>query len=172
MTDFRTMLSYFQKVANEHKLIKDFFIMDIDEPLQALALRMQYPAMILTTVKGSLLMPNRDNTLDRLSGGFVIIDRLDNLDDFPGEMLIFDNTKQIGIDIISRMLYDKEKCDVLATKAIPGFDPNRVSYEMVERIFDNCFGFLFNFEVIDTRNIEYHAEKWDSEKVILDKYPY
>lgn len=51
--------------------------------------------------------------------------------------------KQIGADIIARMLYDYLKCEPLAIKAIPGFNINSVSYEMPGPVFDNAYELMY-----------------------------
>ena len=43
---------------------------------------------------------------------------------------------QIGTDIIARMLHDHLKCEPLTEKAIPGFDVNSVSFEVIGPVFD------------------------------------
>ena len=172
MTDVRNYISYFQQLANEHKEIKNFYIMDINEPLMAMRGEMQYPALILNSLAGSLKAPNLDNTLDQIKGGFLIVGQLEQLDDFPGEMLLLEQMKQIGSDIIARMLHDMLKCEERAVKAIPGFDINSVQYHMIDQVFENGFGFLFNFNISTTIDLQYDADKWDSGKTISGKYPY
>ena len=52
--------------------------------------------------------------------------------------------KQIGTDIIARMLHDYLKCEILTLKAIPGFKVNSVSYEMLGPVFDNDYGMMYS----------------------------
>ena len=47
---------------------------------------------------------------------FLIIDHFDQVDDFSGELLILKNMKQIGTDIIARMVYDHLKCETKNAK--------------------------------------------------------
>jgi len=172
MTDLRDYISYFQQLACEHKDIKDFYIMDINEPLMAMRSQMQYPALILNSLAGTLKAPNLDNTLDEIKGGFLIVGQLEQLDDFPGEMLLLQHMKQIGSDIIARMLRDMRKCEPRAVKAIPGFNINTVQYLMVDQVFENGFGFLFTFSILSTIDLQYDSTKWDAGKTIEGKYPY
>lgn len=166
MTDLKEYLAYFQQLANEHVDVKDFYIMDINEAMIALKSDMNFPAMVLNSLTGSFDAPNMDNTLDRIRGGFFIIDQLESIDDFAGEMQILENTKRIGTEIIARMLYDKNKCELRAVKAIPGFHPRSVKYEMLGHLFDSCFGFNFTFELISCLDLAYDESKWDNEKSI------
>ena len=84
MTDVIDYIRYFQKIANEHVEIKDFYIFNIQEAMNAMREGMQFPAFILNTQKGSALVPHRDNTLDKVTGGFLVIDHLEQVDDFVG----------------------------------------------------------------------------------------
>ncbi len=161
MTDINSYVEYFRTLAREHKEINDFYMMDINEPLDALRSNIKYPALILTNLSGNFEASNRDNILDLVNGGFLVISHLDQIDDFSGEMQLVSKMKQIGIEIISRMLYDHLKCEPLALKAIPGFNINSVSYEMLGPVFDNDFGLMFSFKFQDCLNLEYYLYSWE-----------
>ena len=172
MTDVRSYLHYFQNLTKEHKGIRDFYIMDIQEPLASIRGNMTFPAMIMNTLTGNFIAPSHDNTQDELKGGFLIIDHLADLDDFSGEMLMFQNTKQLGLDIISRMNYDLQKCELRALKSIQGFRIDSVSYQMVDGLFDNCFGFLFSFQIVSPIDLIYYASKWDVNNNAVGEFQY
>jgi len=147
MTDINNYVEYFRSIARYHPEIDGFFMMDINEPLDALRSTIRYPALILTSLSGRFLASNLDNVLDMVSGGFLVIDHLSQVDNFSAETDLLSRTKRIGMEIISRMLNDYLKCEPLAIKAIPGFDINTVSYEMVGPVFDNDFGIIFSFSL-------------------------
>jgi len=161
MTDINSYVEYFRTLAREHKEINDFYMMDINEPLDALRSKIKYPALILTSLSGIFEASNLDNILDVVNGGFLIIGHLDQIDDFSGEMLLLSKMKQIGTDIIARMLHDYMKCELLDLKAIPEFNINSVSYEMLGPVFDNDYGVIFSFKLLDCLDLEYDSEKWD-----------
>jgi hypothetical protein len=160
MTDINSFVEYFRTIAQEHKEINDFYMMDINEPLAALRSNIKYPALILTSLSGNLEASNLDNILDFISGGFLIIGHIDQIDDFSGEMQLVSKMKQIGIDIIARMLNDYLKCEPLVLKAIPGFNINSVSYEMLGPVFDNDYGFMYAFKLQDCIDLEYDSDQW------------
>ena len=160
MTDINSYVEYFRTLAREHKEINDFYMMDINEPLDALRSNIKYPALILTSLSGNFEASNLDNILDLINGGFMVIGHLDQIDDFSVEMLLLSKMKQIGTDIIARMLHDHLKCESLALKAIPGFYINSVSYEMLGPVFDNDFGLMFTFKLIDCLCLEYNSMIW------------
>ena len=69
--------------------------------------------------------------------------------------------KQIGTDIIARMLHDHMQCEPLALKAIPGFDINSVSYEMLGPVFDNDHGIMYYFKLQDCLDLEFNSSRWE-----------
>ena len=160
MTDINSYIEYFRTLASKHKGINDFFMMDINESLDALRSNIKYPALILTSLSGNFEASNLDNILDLINGGFLIIGHLDQIDDFSGEMQLVSKMKQFGTDIIARMLDDYLKCEPLALKAIPGFNINSVSYEMLGPVFDNDFGMMFSFKIQDCLDLRYNLEIW------------
>jgi len=160
MTDINSYVEYFRTLAREHKGINDFYMMDINEPLDALRSKIKYPALILTSISGNFEASNLDNILDIVNCGFLIIGHLDQIDDFAGEVQLLSMMKQIGTDVIARMLEDHLKCELLAFKAIPGFNINSVSYEMLGPIFDNDYGVLFSFKVEDLIDLNYYSITW------------
>ena len=160
MTDINSYVEYFRTLATQHKKINDFYMMDINEPLAALRSNIKYPALILTSLSGNFEASNLDNILDSINAGFLIIGHLDQIDDFSGELLVLAKMKQIGTDIIARMLHDHMKCELLTQKAIPGFNINSVSYEMLGPVFDNDFGFIYSFKLQECLDMEYNPSCW------------
>jgi len=161
MTDIKSYVEYFRNLAKEYKEINDFYMMDINEPLDALRSNIKYPVLILTSLSGIFEAPNLDNILDSINGGFLIIGHLDQVDDFSAEMQLVSKMKQIGTDVIARMLYDHMKCELLALKAIPGFNVNTVSYEMLGPVFDNDYGVMFSFKLEDCLGLGYDPSIWE-----------
>ena len=161
MTDINSYVEYFRTIAREHKEINDFYMMDINEPLAALRSNIKYPALILTSLSGNFEASNLDNILDSINAGFLIIAHLDQIDDFSGELQLISKMKQIGTDIIARMLHDYMKCEHLTLKAIPGFNINSVNYEMLGPVFDNDYGIIYSFKLQDCPDLEYDFMKWE-----------
>jgi hypothetical protein len=161
MTDINSYVEYFRTIATEHKEINDFYMMDINEPLAALRSNIKYPALILTSLSGNFEASNLDNILDSINGGFLMIGHLAEIDDFSGEMILVSKMKQIGTEIIARMLHDYLRCEPFAVKAIPGFNLNTVAYEMLGPVFDNDFGLWFSFKLNDFNTFEYNPALWN-----------
>ncbi|NCA76934.1 MAG: hypothetical protein EOM90_11405 [Alphaproteobacteria bacterium] len=162
MADISSYIEYFRRIATEHKEINGFYMMDINEILDGLRSTVKYPALILENISGSYMASNLDNPLEVINGGFLIIDHLPNPDDFQGEVTIIDRMKLIGHQVIARMLHDKMKCEPLAEKAIPGFDVNSVTFEVIGPVFDNDYGLVFSFKILDCLDFEYDSEKYNN----------
>ena len=162
MTDINSYVEYFRTIATEHKEINDFYMMDINEPLAALRSNIKYPALILTSLSGNFEASNLDNILDSINGGFLIISHLNQIDDFSGEMQLVSKMKQIGTDIIARMLHDHQKCEPIAVKAIPGFNINTVTFEMLGPVFDNDFGILYSFKISSILDFLFDKSRWET----------
>lgn len=160
MTDINSYVEYFRTIASEHKEINDFYMMDINEPLAALRSNIKYPALILTSLCGNFETSNMDNILDSINGGFLIIGHVDQIDDFSCELLVLGRMKQIGTDIIARLLHDYLKCELQTLKAIPGFNINSVSYEMLGPVFDNDYGMMYTFKMVDVIDMEFNPVNW------------
>ena len=156
MADISSYIEYFRRIATEHKEINGFYMMDINEILDGLRSTIKYPTLILENLSGRYLASNIDNPLEVINGGFMIIDHLPNPDDFQGEVVIIDRMKQIGHQVIARMLHDHLKCELLAEKAIPGFDLNTVAFEVIGPVFDDDFGIMYTFSLL--RIIEFESE--------------
>ena len=84
------------------------------------ALNGQISPMIWENLSGSYMASNLDNPLEVINGGFLIIDHLPKPDDFQGEVVIIDRMKQIGHQVIARMLHDHLKCEPLARRRFRG----------------------------------------------------
>lgn len=154
MESISSYIEYFRRIATEHYEINGFYMMDINEILGGLRSTVKYPALILENLSGNYMASNLDNPLEVINGGFLIIDHLPNPDDFQGEVAIIDRMKEIGRQVIARMLQDKMKCELLAEKAIPGFDLNMVTFEVIGPVLDNDFGCLFNYSFIQNSRFD------------------
>ena len=60
-------LSISAPLPREHKEINDFYMMDINEPLEALRSNVKYPSLMLTSLSGNFEASNLDNILDLIN---------------------------------------------------------------------------------------------------------
>ena len=154
-------VQYFKSIASLHKSIKGFYIMDINEVLEGLRGDLKYPALILNSVSGFVSKnTNRDNILNTVKSGFLIIDHLNEISDFAGEICILGNTFDIGQAILARILHD---CS-LESSPLVGIDIDSIKYEMMDGIFDNDYGFLFTFDISNQiMDLSYDPTFWLTE---------
>jgi hypothetical protein len=61
---------------------------------------------------------------------------------------------------VSDFYYGYKKSELLSPKAIPGFNINSVSYEILGPVFDNDFGVMFSFKLQDCHDLEYNPSTW------------
>jgi hypothetical protein len=64
------------------------------------------------------------------------------------------------MEIVSRIKYDQQACEVLSLKAIPDFNPDQVRREMIGPVFKNHSGIMFRFQVNLMCDLEYDFLKW------------
>ena len=151
-------IQYFKNLASLQVSVKGFYIMDINEILEGLRAEVKYPALILNCVEGFISQnSNRDNIHNTVKSGFLIIDHLVTPGDYVAEMTILHNTFEIGTSILAKILSDSEQDG----SPHVGMDIDSIKYEMVDSIFDNDFGFLFSFDVINQiLDLNYDSKYW------------
>lgn len=171
MADLTDYVSYFQFLAEKHKEIrhsgteKHFFLMDINELLLAANSTARYPAMVLLKLSGNVIDRREDNELCSINGGFVILDHCKVIDDFAAQLLIFQKTFRIGMEILSRIRHDQyQEAPIIVglEKEVfpPIFDLDSVRWEMIGPVFENHFGIIFRLPVSLIAEMEYDASKW------------
>lgn len=166
MSNIISYVNYFRSLAEKNKSIlhtstsKHFFLMDINELLSSTNSTIRYPALVLLKLTGKIVDKANDNPLLSIEGGFLILDHSKVIDDFPTEIAIFNSTFDIGMQIISKIVYDQEACELLSQKAVPDFDPALVKWEMVGPVFENHFGIMFKFPIMLLADYEYNPSNW------------
>lgn len=160
MTGITDYTEYFSKLAANYSTKLDFYIMDVNEFTGALRSSVIYPCLILNGLQGQLKSNTVDNVTDKIMGGFLILDHCAKAQDYEKEREIINLTKQIGIDIISRMEHDRIECNS-DHPLLAGFDLNEVKYEMYGPVFDNDYGWNFSFSISDQLDLTFDAEKWN-----------
>ena len=151
-------IQYFKNLAALQVSLKGFYIMDINEILDGLRADVKYPALILNSVDGFISQSStRDNILNIVKSGFLIIDHLDTPNDYVQEINILHNTFEIGTSILAKILSDSKE----SSPSHIGLDIDSIKYEMVDSIFDNDYGFLFTFDVINQiLDLKYDSQYW------------
>ena len=150
-------IDYMKSLAGKHASTKGFYIMDINEILNDMRSDLQYPAFMLHRIDGYITMPNRDNILNTVNSGFIIVDHLAKVDHWPSMMNIYHNTFTIGREFLSRMMWDVKQNQAYFKQLFP----DTIKYEMLDGIFDNDFGWLFTFDIeCEIHDFSYDPANW------------
>lgn len=167
-TDFITdYVAYFEKLAKEHKAIqhsensRHFFVMDVNEVLGAMAdSTIQYPAVILNALSARMAGSSLDNVNEQMNGGFMIIDHCQVVDDYLGMVQALSRSYRIGMEFLQRIHYDIMKCEPLALKALPDWNIFQVTSKMWGPVFDNDYGWHYEFPVVRPLDTTFNPENW------------
>lgn len=166
----KSYVAYFEKLAREHKMIahsesnRSFFVMDINEVLGAAAdSSLRYPALILNALSMRITGTNPDNSFESVLGGFIVIDHCDKVDDYNQVISAMARSRNIGYDILQRMHYDAKICEPLAIKVLTDFSITNVTAKMWGPVFDNDFGFHFEFPLNQLFELKYDPTNWQTD---------
>jgi hypothetical protein len=155
-------IAYFRRLAERHKDIRGFFMMDTDSAVAAMQENaIAYPCMMLETLSGRYADSHRDNPLNLISGGFMIVERCEPVSDFAQEARILDATFAIGAQVIAKMNDDVYRRDALALSALRNFEPNQVKWQQEGPLLDNAFGTLFSFPITRMADLEVDRGMWN-----------
>ena len=161
-------VSYFETLARQHKEVlhsesqKHFFVMDINNVLGAMAdSSICYPAIILNSLSSRLVGSNLDNANEHFSGGFMVIHHSHDVDDYNSMVDALAISHRIGMDFLQRIHNDILSCKPIAEKALPSWNIFNVSSKMWGPVFDNDFGFSFEFPVIRPIDTAFKPENWN-----------
>jgi hypothetical protein len=163
-------VAYFEQLAREHKDIqhsdtaRHFFVMDINEVLGAMAdSSIQYPAIILNALSAHMAGSSLDNTNEQVNGGFMVIDHCQQIDDYISMVEAMSRSHRIGLEFLQRIHYDIKKCEPLALKALPEWSIFHVSSKMWGPVFDNDYGWHFEFPITRPIELDFDPDKWNFE---------
>jgi len=168
-------INYFKAKAESHYLIQhgkplpgsptgprvSFFRMNSDwERAQSVDQQIDYPNLSLPNYRGRLT-PNNVMVDDVMTGYFEIRDQVENLLDFSAIEAARERCKQIGLDIIAKMVQEVE--DLGFCGPIGDFD-GAAQYDFTGPANNNEFGCLFFFEF---RDMAFNAVTQDLNGVFL-----
>ncbi len=167
MISYSDYINYFQKLSSEHAQIKHsdsekhFFRTTLEEVLAAIPNRtIRYPAVMLLPLEIRTL-GNSDNAYERIYGGFLILEALRKPEDHARREEILKNTRIIGDDFICRIRHDVYNCQVpFAQKLFVQFDDTAVIKKEWGPVWDNAFGWSYEFSLFAPYNHKYNAGVW------------
>lgn len=160
---FSELVSYFEDIAKKHKEIlhkdneKHFYRFELDEVLTAMCNDINYPAMILEGYTLDYSDSNADNVIKRRSGGFILLDHVDDTKDYDEIHAVWDKLEAIGDDILVKILDDKR---TRATKVVRDFDIANCNGQPLEVQELGQYGIRFSFEVGSSKSNDLEQDKW------------
>jgi hypothetical protein len=150
-------IGYFKDIAGRHKDIQGFYIMDINELEGDVRSKLQYPALVLTALTGDIAAGNDDNILNNLKNGFIILQHVNELNDYKAEMDAMASSFQIGLQVISKIRHDVQTC----SNDLADIDMNSIKYEMMGPVYDNDWGVMFTSDIFyQVSDLVYNAAIW------------
>ena len=159
---FSELVTYFELLASSHVKIrhseanKHFYLFEIDEVLDGLRNEINYPAFIMEGYDFGYKDNLSDNEMKDRNAAFILLDHVDNLDDFGAMHEKWDELEAIGDDIIARMKYDKRQNE----KIIRNLDVNSIEGTLIRADADNNVGIRFSFTISSPQNLEVDKSKW------------
>lgn len=168
MIIYSDYITYFENIAATHKDImhgvqgKRFFRTTIEELIGAIGNRtIGYPALMLLPLD-IRKVGEEDNRYERSQGGFMILDALKSPEDNERKEQILNVTREICEDIIMKIKKDVDECEPLASKIFVEFDINQVRAREWGPVWDNAFGWSYEFPLMAQYTKTYNPEKWQT----------
>jgi hypothetical protein len=168
MIAYHQYKDYFETLARQHNSIghsdseRHFFRSSIEEALGAISNRtIRYPAMMLLPLE-IRQVGNTDNAYEKIYGGFMLLDALRKPEDHARRELIIDQTRIICEDIIQRIIHDMNDCSTpFGNKIFPEFEINDLVKKEWGPVWDNAFGWSYQFPVFTHYLHSYNRDVWN-----------
>lgn len=119
---FSDLIAYFELLATQHKSIghsdneKHFFRLELEEVFEQEKPGIGYPALVLEGYGISYSDQGSDNVQKSRSGAFILLDRVEDPNDFDLKHEKWDELERIGDDLLVRMLSDKRSHQVAVVR--------------------------------------------------------
>lgn len=154
---------FFSDLAKKHKAILHlderprFFAWDKDFMMDNQS-RIQYPAMMLSPLGGSIRDNRGDRITDTKQGGFAILCKPSaTKGSMEARDAAYDEAFQIGMDFIAKI---KELAVAGNCRGL-SFDLSRVSYELIDHPWlDNTYGYAFMLPLRSPISLTVNPERW------------
>jgi len=163
--NFSDLILYFKNLAEKHISIrhteneKHFFRMEVDEVLAGIKRTdCAYPMLILEGFSYGFTDNLSDNLLKNRDGGFILLDKINDIHDFDAKHRIWDELEVIGDDILMRIKADKRNplTPVVRDFKFPSVDVSLISNEIGKTI-----GIRYLFTITSPISNDTDTTKWD-----------
>ena len=168
---FSEYSDYFEGLAAKYKPIGHtdqdprFALLDIDDILSTQRGKLDFtnPVMVLENPEGQLSWVHNQLS-DRKFGAFHILKNVPR-NDPEKKKAVMDECQTHGKAIIARMQYEKfslhkDNSDSPYAQMLKFFDLNEVKYHKVGPLFNDCFGWRFEFEFARQSPLPFDSDDW------------
>ena len=153
---FADLVSYFQTLASQHILIKNFYRFELDEVLTDLR-DIQTPCLIMEGYKFSFVDNKSDNILKTRGGAFILLDHVKDIGDFNAIHTVWDNLEEIGDDVLARIRSDRH----VSYSPVQNFPIETVEAQLISTDLGNFYGIRFTFDIVCKFNPEVNPFRWN-----------
>lgn len=153
---FSELVFYFQKLAAQHVLIKNFYRIELDEILSDLR-DLETPCLILEGYKFGFVDQKADNILKNRSGAFVLLDHVKDNGDYDNIHAVWDNLEEIVDDILARMKADRREDESPVRNLL--FEQTDGS--LVQNEIGGYYGIRVQFDVQSLFNTDVNEARWN-----------
>ena len=153
---FTDLVSYFQTLASQHTLIKNFYRFELDEVLTSLR-DMETPCLIMEGYKFSFTDNKSDNILKTRGGAFILLDHVKDIGNFNAIHSAWDSLEEIGDDILARIRSDKH----VLSSPVQNFPFESVEAQLISTDLGNFYGIRFTFDIVCKFNPDVDPLRWN-----------
>jgi hypothetical protein len=153
---FADLVAYFQTLAAQHKLIKNFYRFELDEVLTDLR-DLETPCLIMEGYKFSFVDNKSDNILKTRGGAFILMDHVKEFGDFNAIHAAWDNLEEIGDDVLARIRSDRHDL----SSPVQNFPLESVEAQLISTDLGNFYGIRFTFDIVCKFNPEVNLARWN-----------
>jgi len=153
---FADLVAYFQTLASQHILIKNFYRFELYEVLTDLR-DLETPCLIMEGYKFSFTDNKSDNILKTRGGAFILLDHVKDIGDFNAIHAAWDNLEEIGDDVLARIRSDRHDL----SSPVQNFPIETVEAQLFSTDLGNFYGIRFTFDIVCKFNPEVNPARWN-----------
>ncbi len=163
--DHNIIVTYFESLADNHRLVNGFFRMDLTEIQSSFRSKVEFPALVLESHEGDLSNSSLQATVNDRTFAFTIYLKPKQRD-YPGQNDSLTIAEQIGLSMIARMKHDASLPEHFLFNK---FKVNTVSYAKVGPVFnEHLYGYRFVGSIMGSEPLKVKPDDWLDTPVICE----
>lgn len=153
-----------KRIAHDPVLKRQFFCVDMDEldedSFNYGGCDINNWTMVLEDMTGRFAGDDSEHLQVVTFGAFLILKKCE-LGNREQEREIMDDAFKIGCQLIARMKRDQKQYNALTNDNVMSrFKPASVTFQKLKAVFNNAFGYRFEFETGKGETLKYDAADW------------